>query len=100
VVTDAKEGKSSALTDATTRWYANADQIAAFLAGANPNWPLADLTDMMHQHLHSTLAEATARLTSDWSGDIAAYDAIETEILDMADALSDGIAKQFPSDFQ
>jgi hypothetical protein len=100
LVADAKSRDSAALAAAKIRWYTNADQIAQFLASANPNWPLADLEMMMHQHLDRTLAEATARLGQDWAGDIADYDEIEGDILTMADALSEGIAKQFPAKVQ
>ena len=99
VVTAAKAGDAAKFADAQTRWYANADQIAVFLAGANPNWPVADLKMMMKMHLDRTLAEASARLGSDWAADITTYDAIVADILSMADALSGGIAKQFPTQF-
>lgn len=84
------------VAEAKTAWYANADQIAMFLAAANPNWALADLKTHMHTHLDQTLAEATARLTADWAGDVTAYDAVVAHILAMADLLSDAIAKQMP----
>jgi len=96
LVTHAMGGDPGKIAKAKTAWYANADQIATFLASANPNWPLADLTADMHLHLDQTLAEATDRLTGDWAADVAAYDAIVAHILVMADVLTDGIAKQFP----
>jgi len=96
----AKSGDIVKFEEANTRWYENADQIAAFLNGANPdNWPLADMQSMMKSHLDLTLEEATARLNEDWSGDVAAYDKVHDEILHMADMLSDGIIKQFPKNF-
>ena len=96
----AKRGDTAAFNDANTRWYANADEIAAFLNAANPkNWPLADAKAMMHTHLDLTLKEAAARLHGDYAADIAAYDEVHLEILQMADMLSSGIIKQFPKKF-
>jgi hypothetical protein len=100
LLTAAKSGDRSKFEDANTRWYDNADQIAAFLNRANPNnWPLNDMQSMMKSHLDLTLKEATARLNGDWSGDVAAYDKVHDEILHMADMLSNGIIKQFPDKF-
>jgi hypothetical protein len=83
--------------DASNRWSANADEIAAFLSGANPaNWPLADVKKMLHEHLDLTTKEVVAQLHQDWAGSVAAYDKIHEQILMMADALSSGIMKQFP----
>lgn len=96
----AKSGDSTNFEEAHDRWYENADQIAAFLHGANPDhWPLADMQSMMKTHLDLTLEEASARLNEDWAGDIAAYDKVHDEILHMADMLSDGIIQQFPKQF-
>ena len=81
---------------AKASWYANADAIAAFLAKINPNLSLDDLRADMKIHLDQTLAEATARLTGDWDGDVRAFDAIAAHIRDMADMLATGIARQFP----
>ena len=97
----AKAGDTAKFQDASARWYANADEIAAFLSSANPdNWPLADMQAMMKTHLDLTLAEASARLKSDWPGDVAAYDQVHDEILQMAGMLTDGIVAQFPDKFK
>lgn len=81
-------------------WYANGDEIGAFLADANPrNWDRAEMQAMMADHLDLTLAEAVARLQGDFAADIAAYDEIHGQILHMADMLSDGIIAQFPAKF-
>jgi hypothetical protein len=97
----AKAGDTAKFNDANQRWYENADQIAAFLNSANPdNWSLNDLQSMMKIHLDLTLEEATARLNSDWPGDVAAYDKVHTEILDMAAMLTNGIVAQFPKNFK
>jgi hypothetical protein len=66
------------------------------LSKANPNWPEADLKAMLHEHLALTTDEVVGRLKKDWAADIAAYDKGHQHILKMADALSEGIAKQFP----
>ena len=100
VVTAAKSKDKARLDDATARWRANADEIAAFLTAANPaNWPAAEMKSMMREHLDLTTAEVVARLQSDWVGDIAAYERVHTQIMHMADMLSDGIIAQFPKQF-
>jgi phytoene dehydrogenase-like protein len=97
----AKSGDATAFEDAKTRWYANADEIAAFLHTANPDeWPLDEMQAMMRDHLDLTLTEASARLNGDWSGDVAAYEQIHAQILEMADMLSAGIINQFPKMFK
>lgn len=95
----AKAGAQAKVEKASERWYANADEIAAFLAAANPNWPQEHMAEMMRVHLDVTLEEATARLGGDWEADIAAYDRIHEDILTMADGLADGIVAQFPERF-
>jgi hypothetical protein len=99
-IDEAKAGNDAGLQDALDRWYANADAIAAFLAEANPrNWPLAEMRAHMRDHLDLTLAEAVARLNGDYAADIAAYDKVHLQILEMADMLSAGIIAQFPAAF-
>ncbi len=100
VLEAAKAGNKTKLTHALDAWYANAHQIATFLAKANPhNWPLAMTTTMMKRHLALTTKEAVARLQGNWTADVAAYDQVHAEILKMADMLSTGIIRQFPNRF-
>ena len=100
LVKAAKAGDKAAQDKAAQRWQDNATQIADFLSKANPNWPRATLVDMMKMHLTTTTTEVVARLKKDWAGDVRAYDALYDHILQMADALSDGIIKQFPDKFR
>jgi hypothetical protein len=96
----AKAGNSAAFERANEAWYANARAIARFLHKANPrHWPLADLRQMMKDHLDLTLEEAAAQLGGDYAKSVALYDEVETEILHMADMLSSGIIAQFPRRF-
>jgi hypothetical protein len=100
VLVDAKSGNKPALTKALAAWYANAHQIAQFLASANPhNWKLPAMDTMMKNHLALTTKEAVARITGHWAADIAAYDAVHNEILSMSHMLSMGIVAQFPNRF-
>lgn len=96
----AKSGNDPAFKAANSKWFANADEISEFLSKANPNWPLAEMKKMMHDHLDLTTGEAVARMKKDYEGDIIAYDKVHDEILSMSDMLSDGIVKQFPEKFK
>jgi glutamate synthase domain-containing protein 3 len=99
LVDAAKAGDKRRFKREDKRWDDNAAEIAAFLAGANPNWPEDDVRDLLAQHLELTRQEVVARLEENWEGDVAAFDDILTEILTLADALSEGIVKQFPEKF-
>jgi hypothetical protein len=96
----AKAGDTAAFNDANTRWYANANQIADFLAAANPRfWPQDVMRADMKTHLDQTLAEASHELGGDYADSVTDYEAIHLHILDMADLLSSGIIGKFPQKF-
>jgi hypothetical protein len=50
LVEAAKAGDSNAVEEIEERWYANADEIATFLSGANPNWTKEDIVNMVNEH--------------------------------------------------
>ena len=96
----AKSGDKAKTDAAAAKWYANGDEIAAFLSKANPNhWPLADMKSGMKMHLDLTLSEATDRLQGHYAADVQDYDKIHAHILGLADLLSSGIIQQFPDKF-
>ena len=100
LVEAAKAGNNTAASEAEKKWYENADEIAAFENSINPNWDKTAMTTMWHDHLRLTKDEAVARLTKNYSADIAAFDQIETLANTMADSMADGIVKQFPDKFK
>ncbi|MGH7466085.1 MAG: hypothetical protein ACREK1_12965 [Longimicrobiales bacterium] len=51
VVGAAKAKDSAKLQDADRRWHRNAEDIARFLCGANPNWQRSALVNMLNEHL-------------------------------------------------
>jgi hypothetical protein len=96
----AKAGNSTAFADAQTRWYANANDIADFLANANPRfWPRDVMRAAMKEHLDQTLAEAADELHGNYAASVTDYEAVHLHILAMADTLSSGIMRAFPSHF-
>lgn len=95
----AKAGDDARFQQEDQKWSRNAEEIAALLSGANPNWPKADVLDLLTTHLNLTKGEAVARLTGKWDDDVTAFDDIFTEILTVSDTLADGIVRQFPQKF-
>ena len=97
-LTDAQKKNDSAGVDkAMSDMAANADDIAKFLSGANPNLPESAVKGLLVAH-----AGHHQQLTGEiMKGDKAAADktwsAMQAHMNTLADALSDGIAKQFPA---
>jgi hypothetical protein len=99
VVGAAKVNDAPKLKDADLRWHRNAEDIATFLSSANPNWQRGALLNMLNEHLALTTKEATARIQQQWSTDATTFDQIFDQAMMMADALSDGVIRQFASRF-
>lgn len=96
----AKAGDQQAFEKAHTAWYANADDVADFLAAANPkHWPRAEMRAAMRAHLDQTLAEASHELGGNYAASVADYERIHRHILHMADVLSTGLMRAFPKRF-
>ena len=100
LIAAAQAGNQSEVARQQARWEANADEIARFLNSANPRWKLDETRNMLLEHLQLTTSEVVARLQSDWTADVAAYDEIHRQALHMADMLSTGIVAQFPKRFR
>ena len=99
VLTAAKAGDTTALNKAVAVWYVNAQDIADFLASANPAWKQGEMRQMMKAHITQTIAYASAVLGGDPASAITKYDEAEAHMVEMADMLSDGIVAQFPEKF-
>ncbi len=99
VVATAKSGDQKKFAEVDKKWIANADDIAAFLSSANPNWPKKDAADLLHLHLQLIREFATARLGKNYDEDIKKLDEYFTEGMLIADTLSEGVIKQFPKKF-
>ncbi|CAM3308748.1 glycosyltransferase [Paenibacillus lupini] len=99
IIEAAKNNNKKDFEKFNKEWNRNADDIAKFLSGANPNWAYTDLKQMMDKHLDLLAGNLTARLAKDWEKDIAAYDAGQAHLMMLSDTLAEGIVKQFPDKF-
>ena len=101
LLTAAHDSDTAAFNDAKTRWYANGHDIAVQMNKMNPQfWPLEETEQMWVEHLDATLEEASTHLSGDFAGEVVAYDKVHDLALEMADFFSDGVMKQFPSQFR
>lgn len=95
LVTAAKNQDTAKVEEDRHKWYANADEIAQFLAEINPYWDERKWRSMLYDHLEMTEQEAILRLTGRFPEDIRMFNQIELEALEMADYMSQGIIRQF-----
>lgn len=89
-------GDTQTASNAQSRWYANADEIADFLASINPYWSEERWRTMLHEHLDLLTSAVAARLGGKYEENIALADPIEQQALGMADEMTQGIANSFP----
>lgn len=90
-----KDMDTAKADDLRRKWYENADEIAAFLAGINPCWSECKWRDMMYSHLSMTEKEAALRLKKQYPKDIKMFGMIENEALEMGSYMACGISQQF-----
>lgn len=95
LVDAAKAGNQTAAEEIRGRWYQNAENIAVFLASINPYWSRIKWRDMLFMHLKLLENEVGYRISGQYTLDVANYDRIESQALEMADVMAAGIIKQF-----
>lgn len=100
LLTALKTGDSATIAAASAIWYENGEDIVAYLISINPHYDEAELDEMMDMHLDLTADEAVARLTQNYVADVAAYDAVHDEAMEMSDFLANGIIAQFHNRFK
>lgn len=74
----------------------NADEIAAFLSGANPYLPKETLKGLLYAHGGHHIAQLEALAGKDYVGEAKVWDEMKAHMYVIADALAGGLAKQFP----
>ncbi len=92
-------GDSRAVAELERTWYANASEIASFLASINPYWSQEVWQAMLFEHLRLTKSEAVNMINKNYQASINVFDEIENQALRMADVMVDGIIRQFPEKF-
>lgn len=80
-------------------WYENADDIAEFLSDINSYYNKHEWRAMLYDSLFMTEKEIAYRLKGDYESEISEYDSIESQILRIADMMSEGIIKQSNNKF-
>lgn len=100
IVDAAKVGNEASVKQLNKEWYRNADDIAAFLSGANPSLKLDDLKNLLYMHLRFVTDDLSASLAKDWNARIVSIDEGITHIILMADTISAEVVKQFPDQFK
>lgn len=70
-----------------------------FLSSANPNWPKQTLVGLLMVHGAHHIAQIDQVNIKDFSAEAKTWDNMKKHIYVIADALADGIVKQFPKKF-
>jgi hypothetical protein len=91
-----KAGQDAALK----QLLANADEIAKFLGGANPNWPVDTVKSLFVAHGTHHVQQINEIKARQFDAEAKTWAAMSAHMHVIADALADGIAKQFPDKFR
>lgn len=97
-LTDAgKTGDQAGSAEAMQDLAVNGDAIAKFLAGANPNLPEDAVRGLLIAHVAHHQAQVGEIMRGDMAAEAKTWSAMKAHMDTLADALSDGIARQFPA---
>lgn len=96
-MTDAEHAQDKAgSAKAMSALISNADQIATFLAGANPNLTADAVRGLLVAHGAHHAAQISQVMKGDLEGEKVTWKAMQSHMDVIADALAAAIAKQFP----
>jgi hypothetical protein len=87
--------KNAAIAAATR----NADEIAVFLAGANPNLPVDTLRAMLDAHVSQHFEEIDQLRAKQFQAESGTWEMMKGHVYMIADAMAEALAKQFPAKF-
>lgn len=89
------QGNREAVDAGTERLYRNADQIAAYLAEINPHWSEEEWKRILYEYYETTIREMVMVLSGYYAEDIALYENLEDQALNIADYMARGIIEYF-----
>jgi hypothetical protein len=69
------------------------------LSSANPNWPKDAVLSLLMAHGGHHISQIDQFNSNNFSAEAQTVDAMQKHIYAIADALADGIVKQFPKKF-
>jgi hypothetical protein len=92
-------GDAAAAKQALGDLTANANEIAKFLSGANPNLPEATLKSVLAAHGGHHVQQNQQLAARDLAAEARTWEAMKTHVYAIADTLAGAIAKQFPDKF-
>jgi hypothetical protein len=95
-----RAGKRADQDAATAKLTSNAGEIARFLGGANPNLPVETLNGLLTAHGAHHLQQIQQLQQKQYAQEAMTWSAMKDHMYVIADALADGIAKQFPDKFR
>jgi len=77
----------------------NADQIAVFLAGANPNLPANTLRALLNAHVSQHFEQIDQLRAKQFQAEARTWEMMKGHVYMIADATAAALAKQFPAKF-
>lgn len=95
-----RAGKKAAQDAASAKLVANAGEISTFLGGANPNLPVEALRGLLTAHGAHHMQQIQQFQAKQYEQEAKTWAAMKDHMYVIADALADGIAKQFPDKFR
>jgi hypothetical protein len=78
---------------------ANADQIAVFLAGANPNLPVDTVKALLEAHVAQHQMQIDQLRAKQYTEEAKTWEMMKSHVYMISDALAGALAKQFPAKF-
>lgn len=98
-MTVAFAGDAGGKSAAVEKLKKNAEEIATFLSSTNPNWPKQTVLGLLMAHVGHHIAQIDQVNSKNYSAEAKTWDDMRKHIYVTADALTDGIVKQFPKKF-